>query len=113
MKLKMEISEKDIGREFKHFLKLTGKENWVSKINRFNARPKLSELDIVGEYLAAKNPLLGAIIQYLDLEKRGQVIWRHRTPEILRAAGYVFLLNRLCRENKIGLKRVRGLLLDD
>lgn len=113
MKLKLEVSEKNISREFRQFLELTEETNWAAKIKKFNARPKLSELDIVGQYLAAKNPLLRAIIQYLELEKRGQVIWRHRTPEILRAAGYVFILNRLCREPNIGLKRIKGLLLDD
>lgn len=113
MKLRLELSEKTIGKEFRQFLKLIGEENWVSKIRRFNTRRKLSELDIVGNYLAAKNPLLGAIIQYLELERRGQVVWRHRTPEILRAAGYVFVLNRLCREPKIGVRRIKGLLLDD
>jgi hypothetical protein len=113
MKLKLQLSEKTIGREFRQFLKLTGEDNWVSKIRRFNARPKLSKLDIVGEYLAAKNPLLGAVIQYLELEKRGQVVWRHRTPEILRGAGYVFILNRLSREPNIKFNRIKGLLLDN
>lgn len=114
MKLKLEIHEKTIGREFRRFLELTEEERWRRKIEKFNTRPRLSELNVLGDYLAAKNPLIPAIDEYLRLERQGKSIWRYRTPGMLRVVGYIVLVNRLAHELGDGsLKRIKGLLFDD
>ena len=114
MQLLPELIDKNMGKEFRNLLKLTGEGDWKRKLHKLEMLPRNSDIDLYGQYLRNKNPLLSGIEQYMSLEKSGKSIWKHKSESITRAATYAYFINRISNQGNKDLKsKIKGRLLDD
>jgi len=116
MKLLPEIIDKDAHREFRRFLETTGKNNWERRIARINALPLLRSPspNFYVNYLATRNPLVRPIETFLSLEREGNLLRKHATQDLMKACGYLKVVNAIFHQNDalIGQK-LQSILFDD
>ena len=116
MKLIAEIIDKDAHREFHRFLEATGIVNWERKIAKLNSLPKFRSPspNAYLNYLASRNPLVSAIETYLSLERDGKSLRKNATPELMKACGYIKVINSIFHQGKAAaVRNVQSLVLDD
>ena len=114
MRLTPELSDRDVGKTYRRFLKWTRQNTWIDKIDKRRKMQKLSGLDLYGQYWAQKNPLLVAIEKYLSLESSAQSVRKHVDPEMAEAAGYLMVINEIAHKGDDSVRRrLMGFLLDD
>ena len=116
MKLLPEISDKDAHKEFRRFLKTTGETNWKQKIAKINALPFFPSPspNAYLNYLASRNPLTRHVQTYLTLEREGKVLRRHPTPELMKACGYLKVINALFHQSEPSvIPKLKSILFDD
>jgi hypothetical protein len=97
MKLVPAILDKDAHKEFRRFLEITGRIDWEKKIAKINTRrlfPPPSP-NSYSNYLAGRHPLIEHIETYLKLERDGKLLRKHATPEVMKACGYLKVINAL------------------
>jgi hypothetical protein len=116
MKLIAEILDKDAHREFRRFLEVTGTGNWEHKIAKFDSLPKFHSPspNAYLNYLASRNPLVSAIEIYLSLERDGKSLRKNATPDLMKASGYLKVINAILHQgNEAAVRTVQSLVLDD
>ena len=115
MKLIAEIVDKHAHREFRRFLEATGTENWERKIAKLRSlRRRSPGPNVYSRYLASRNPLVEAIARYLSLEKDGKSLRKNATPALMKASGYLKVINAVVHEGgTTAVQKVRSLVLDD
>src|SRR5262245_4217923 len=116
MKLIAEIVDKHAHREFRRFLEATGTENWERKIAKFHSLPGFRSPgpNVYSRYLASRNPLVEAIARFLSLEKDGKSLRKNVTPALMKASGYLKVINAVVHQGgTTAVQKVRSLVLDD
>jgi hypothetical protein len=116
MRLIAEIFDKQVDKELRRFLSATGEKNWARKIQKFSLLPKFPEPspNIYLNYLANRNPLVPVIDNYFQLQKNGQSIWRHLTPDFMQMCGYVKVINALLHHaTPTAARKIKSIILDD
>ncbi len=108
------IPDSVVTKEFHRFLSWTGERRWAKKIEKLAKLPQLSEQNLYVRYLARKNPLTSAINEFFLLDRSGKSVARHASDALMKAAGYVYVLNRIIHQGSGRLESAsRGSLLDD
>jgi len=116
MKLVPAILDKDAHKEFRKFLETTGKVNWEKKIAKINSRRLLSppSLNAYFNYLAGRHPLIEHIETYLKLERDGKLLRKHATPELMKACGYLKVINALFYQSGSAVAtKLHSIVVDD
>ena len=116
MKLLPEILDKDAHKEFRRFLRTTGQTNWEKKITKINSLPffQSPSPNAYLNHLANRNPLIRHIETYLRLEKDGKVLRNHATPDLMKACGYLKVINALFHQNETAVRpKLNSILFDD
>lgn len=85
------LHETKFTKEIELFLSNTDLKYWAKIIKKIDAFGGL----FYKHYLRIQNPLAEGIRQYLDLLKKGQLIWKHRSHEIDYLAQNAFIVNRI------------------
>jgi hypothetical protein len=116
MKLVPEIIDKDAHKEFRRFLETTNQAIWgkkIAKINSFPLFPAPSP-NVYLSYLGSRNPLTRHIETYLTLEREGKLLRRHATPELMKACGYLKVINALFHQSQSSvIPKLKSVLFDD
>jgi hypothetical protein len=116
MKLVPEIIDRAAHKEFRRFLEITGRGNWERKIAKLNSLPLFPSPspNAYFRYLANRNPLVEYISRYLELERQGKLLRKHATPEMMKACGYLKVINALCHQcGSEGASRLLSIVNDD
>src|SRR5713226_5387725 len=100
MKLLAEMLDKEADKEFHRFLGATGQSNWEKKIAKISALPKFPKPspNVYLNYLVNRNPFVGSIKKYLELQRNGQSVWKHLTPDLMQACGHAKAINGILRQ---------------
>jgi hypothetical protein len=116
MKLIAEIVDKDAHREFRRFLEATGRSNWERKLAKINSLPtfRSPSPNAYLSYLTSRNPLVEAIQTYFFLEREGKSLHKNATPDLMKACGYLKVINAILHEgNAAAVRPVQSQVLDD
>src|SRR4029077_5370180 len=116
MKLIAEIVDKDAHREFRRFLEATGRSNWERKLAKINSLPtfRSPSPNAYLSYLTSRNPLVEAIQTYFFLEREGKSLHKNATPDLMKACGYLKVINAILHEgNAAAVRTVQSQVLDD
>jgi len=115
MKLVPEIIDKDAHKEFRRFLDITGKDKWERKIAKVKSLPRFPSPspNAYFHYLANRHPLVNHIEQYLGLERQGKLLRRHATPQLMKACGYLKVINALFSHSNSGVASKLHSIVDD
>jgi hypothetical protein len=106
----VDLNVRHFGREIERFLANTDRKHWEKLIKKIEA----TEGIFFKSYLLRRNPLIHGIQQYLYLCRQGQVIWKHRSPEIELLVRNAFIINRLLYSlNESAKKQILGRLRND
>lgn len=116
MKLVPEIVDKDAHKEFRRFLETTGQKKWEQKIAKINSLPffQSPSPNAYLNYLASRNPLTRHIETYLTLERDGKLLRKHATPELMKACGYLKVINAVFHQSEPAvITKLKSILFDD
>jgi hypothetical protein len=116
MKLLPEIIDKDAHKEFRKFLKTTGQKNWEQKIAKNNSLPlfRSPSPNVYLNHLASRNPLIKPIEKYLSLEREGKLLRNHATPDLMKACGYLKVMNAIFHQLEgASVRKLQAILFDD
>jgi hypothetical protein len=116
MKLAADIFDKDAHKEFRRFLETTGQTKWEQKIEKMKSLPffPAPSPNAYLNYLASRNYLTSHIETYLTLEREGKVLRRHATPELMKACGYLKVINALFHQSQSSIiPKLKSILFDD
>jgi hypothetical protein len=116
MKLLPEILDKDAHKEFQRFLKTTGQTNWGKKIAKINSLPlfRAPSPNVYLSHLASRNPLTRHIETYLTFEREGKSFRKHATPDLMKACGYLKVINAVFHQSETAVtQKVKSILFDD
>lgn len=116
MKLLPEIIDRDAYKEFRRFLGTTGQINWEHKIAKIKSLPmfRSPSPNVYLHHLASRNPLVKPIETYLELERAGKSLHKHATPDLMKACGYLKVINAIFHKNDAAVARtLQSILLDD
>ncbi len=88
----LNLHTSDFRKEIERFLLLTARHHWEKTIK------KLERTSIFyKQYHFIRSPLLFPIINYFELDKKGQSINKQKTSEILYLAEQSFIINKIIR----------------
>jgi hypothetical protein len=116
MKLLPEIIDKAAHKEFRRFLGTTGQKNWEHKIAKIHSLPlfRSPSPNVYLAHLASSNPLIKHIETYLSLEREGKSLRKHATPDLMKACGYLKVINAIFHQSEAAVvRKLQSVLLDD
>lgn len=104
------IQDKKFQREIGLFLSYTNSQYWKKLIEKIESEPSIFYKNY---YLFARNPFILPIIQYFNLLKKGQSIWKKRTPEIDFLARTAYTVNIITKNlNEQAKKKIISRITD-
>lgn len=117
--MKIKENDKDIDirqleREVKRFLSITGRDIWKEKIAKLNDNLRNKNTIFYAEYLKTRNPFLEPLKEFFDLYDSGKSIWKNASDELKKASNRIISINRIFHSvNSVAKRKIKSALLAD
>jgi len=109
-----DISIRQLEREVKRFLNITGEDIWKNKIAKLDEHLRSKNAIFYAEYLKSRNPFLEPLKEFFDLYDSGKSIWKNATNELKKASNRMISINRIFQSvNSRAKKKIKSALLVD
>lgn len=109
-----DINIKQLGREVKRFLNITGENIWKEKIVKLDEHLRSKNTIFYEEYLKSRNPFLKSLKEFFDLYDSGKSIWRNASDELKKAGNRIISINRIFHSvNNVAKGKIKSALLAD